>query len=299
MGKVRVGRLRQIAIIAAAILLGVLGAAGAANAAPALWVVRDADSEIYLFGTLHALPPAMAWRTPAYDAAYAKADTVWFEAEVDKAGPDTLVNLLARYGVDRRRRISDRLPARDLAELRRQVDVDPIDHLRPWAAAMMLSMQPMIERGARAEAGADMATARRARSGAKTIRAFETLEDQARMFAGLPETSELEYLSQVIHDRTPRRVLLPKRPVNMEGAWLKGDFTTRLGPQLVADMRRENPALQDALLTRRNLAWADVLAERMAGSGVDLVNVGGLHMVGEGGLPALMRSRGFTVERIQ
>src|SRR5213595_2989496 len=47
--------------------MGWLGAAGAASAAPALWKVSDADSEIYLFGNLHALNPAAKWRTPAYD----------------------------------------------------------------------------------------------------------------------------------------------------------------------------------------------------------------------------------------
>ena len=33
--------------------------------------------------------------------------------------------------------------------------------------------------------------------------------------------------------------------------------------------------------------------------GVELVNVGALHMVGEDGLPALMAASGFTVERVQ
>src|SRR5689334_11682507 len=71
------------AVALAAVILGVgLGVAGAADAAPALWVVRDADSEIYLFGTLHALSPDARWRTPLYDRALANADTVWFEADL-------------------------------------------------------------------------------------------------------------------------------------------------------------------------------------------------------------------------
>jgi uncharacterized protein YbaP (TraB family) len=65
-------------------------------------------------------------------------------------------------------------------------------------------------------------------------------------------------------------------------------------------MKSGNPGLYDALLKRRNLAWADRLAQELAdGSGVELVNVGALHMVGDDGLPALLAARGFTVERVQ
>jgi uncharacterized protein YbaP (TraB family) len=92
-----------------------------------------------------------------------------------------------------------------------------------------------------------------ARAQAKQVRAFETLEDQAR-----------------------------------------------LGPKLTGEMKRANPDFYEALLRRRNLAWADILTREMTqGPGVDLVNVGALHMVGDEGLPALMAQRGFSVTRLQ
>ena len=85
---------------------------------------------------------------------------------------------------------------------------------------------------------------------------------------------------------------------SLEGQWLAGDLA-RLGPGLVGEMARDNPGLYDALLKRRNLAWADRLSTEMAGAHVELVNVGALHMVGPDGLPALLAARGFKVERIQ
>jgi uncharacterized protein YbaP (TraB family) len=289
-----VGWFRKAAVAAAAFLT----LASSAQAAPAMWRVADGDSQIYLFGALHALQPTARWRTPAYDAAYAQARVIWFEADLGAADPATVHALVDRYGIDRQRALSQKLPASALQALTRQADLSRIDHLRPWAAALMLSMQPVLARGARVEAGVDMAVNRQAHAGAKEVRAFETLEDQARLFADLPEPAEVRYLSDVIRERTPHLSLQPSAG-SLERAWLAGDLA-RLGPGLVGDLKRENPGLYDALLKRRNLAWADALSRELAqASGVELVNVGALHMVGDDGLPALLRARGFTVERVQ
>ncbi|MCR5878697.1 TraB/GumN family protein [Phenylobacterium sp. J367] len=273
---------RKAVLAAAGLVSGVL-VAGAASAAPALWVVKDADPEIYLFGTLHALDPATRWRTPAYDAALARADTVWFEADLDTADPRTIANILDRYGVDPARPLSGKLPPRDLAALSRHVDVARIDHLRPWAAALMLSMQPMLGRGARVEAGADMTVTRAARQTSKTIRAFETLEDQARLFAGLSEPAEVAYLTDVIRQRSEGpKLTLRRREGDLERAWAAGDLAT-LGPALVDELRSGNPGLYEALLKRRNLQWADRLADEMSGGG---------RGTGQCGRPAHGRRRG-------
>jgi uncharacterized protein YbaP (TraB family) len=184
------------------------------------------------------------------------------------------------------------------------VDVARIDHLRPWAAALMLSMQPVLGQGASIESGADATMTRAAQGAAKRVRTFETLEDQARLFAGLSEPAELRYLTDVIQERSvaarPRlKVSLRPSPESLQAAWLDGDLA-RLGAGLVGEMKVENPAFYEALLRRRNLAWADALSQEMReGSGVELVNVGALHMVGDDGLPALMAQRGFRVTRVQ
>jgi hypothetical protein len=197
--------------------------------------------------------------------------------------------------------LSEKLPPADLRVLSGETDMARIEHLRPWAAALMLSMRPVLARGAKVETGADMAVTREARASGKQIKVFETLEDQARLFADLPEPAEIQYLADVIHERhaPPRQVSLKPTATSVESAWMAGDLT-RLGPSLTDEMARENPSLYDALLKRRNLAWADKLTAEMGQSkGVELVNVGALHMVGPDGLPALLAARGFKVDRIQ
>lgn len=288
---------RTLLLLAAALCLA-LGLARGAAAAPALWVVRDADSAIYLFGTMHVLQPETRWRTPAFDRAYEQAAVVWFETDVD-APPDEVSKLMATYGVDPERTLSQKLSPAALRALRpmlrrRPTSLAAIDHLRPWAAAMMLQVLPMARRGYRVSDGADAVVTHEAKDEAKSVRTFETLEDQVRIFASLPEAVEVQYLEDVIDGREAQH----GDAAALEAAWLAGDVEA-LGPGLVGAMKTDRPAFYDALLRRRNQAWADTIAREMAGHGVELINVGALHMVGPDGLPAMLAARGFKVERVQ
>ena len=276
-----------------------MAGAGAAGAAPAMWEVRDRNSVVYLFGSMHVLAPDVRWRTRAFDRAYAAADRVWFEARVD-LGPDRVKELLDRYGVDPERSLTEKLSPTALATLRPVLDrggvpLERVERLRPWAAAMMLSVAPMARQGVSVAGGVDSATTERARTADKPIETFETFEQQLRIFADLPEQAELDYLDDVAREQLSP----PRDAVVLERAWLGGDVG-RLDTRLVAPMKARRPALYDALLRRRNLAWADRLDSMMRqGQGTDLVVVGALHLVGGEGLPELMKARGYAVRRVQ
>ncbi|MDO9077377.1 MAG: TraB/GumN family protein, partial [Brevundimonas sp.] len=88
----------------------------AEGAGPALWVIRDADSTLYLFGTVHVLRPTTAWGSARVDAAFDSADQIWFEI----SNPDdqaAIVPLIQQHGISPDRPLSSLLNAEEMTAL--------------------------------------------------------------------------------------------------------------------------------------------------------------------------------------
>lgn len=292
--------MRSLALRLLAVLALALGAGGAASAAPAMWTVKDKDSTIYLFGSMHVLEPGVRWRTPLFDAAYARSRAVWFETDVgaitDKAKMDALVK---QYGLDPDHPLSSKLSPAYQTALKTRLDAAGVpaagmERLRPWMASLVLTVLPMRTQGFDPKSGADVVINRAAAADRKPVRAFETPETQARFLADLPEPVQVQLLEDAL--TTDSRSFADIKAV--QTAWLAGDIA-RLGPLLVTEMKQQRPELYDVLIRQRNRAWAAEIATAMAGSGVEMVDVGALHMVGDDGLPALLAARGFKVRRVQ
>ena len=62
------------------------------DADPALWVVKDKDTTIYLFGTIHVLKPGLSWFDEAVKKAFDKSGTLVLEmVEPDQATQQKVV----------------------------------------------------------------------------------------------------------------------------------------------------------------------------------------------------------------
>ena len=111
---------RALGLAVGAAMLVSLAAASPVTREPALWVLRDADSTVYLFGTVHLLKSETAWRSPKVERALAESEDVWFElaeAGDDAASAATAAALLPRLGYDAARPLSSRLTAADRKRL--------------------------------------------------------------------------------------------------------------------------------------------------------------------------------------
>lgn len=280
---------------------GCLGAAEKPEASPAptpaIWRLQDADSEIWLFGTVHVLPPDLAWRSPAIDAALGRAELVVFETPTNAAAQAEVARVVAEAGMaPAGATLSQRLAPEDAARLARVtkalgVDAKALDGLRPWLAALQLSLRYVARQGHDPDSGVERVLEAEADKRGLPRRYLETPESQIRLLADLPRADEERFLVATLRQIEEDADTIDE----MDEAWARGDVD-RLGALLTEDIREAGPEVYAALLTRRNAAWTREIDTMMQGKGRIFIAVGAAHLVGADGVPAMLRAKGYTVE---
>jgi uncharacterized protein YbaP (TraB family) len=285
---------RAFRLIAAACALAL--AAGPALAAPPVWVVKDADSTIVLFGSVHILPSGLDWRPPALIAALAQADDLWFEIPTDPATAARIAQLAQQRALlPPDSRLATLLDGRTRARLNRVVaslklSPEQINQMRPWMAEIQVMVAYLQSRGADASDGVEETITALAPPTAQH-RAFETAEQQIDMLSGGSMTSQVASLKETLREIEAD----PEGFDRMLRAWMSGD-PRRLAHEALDPMIKATPDLYATLVRDRNTAWTGTIQERLKGAGRTVIVVGAGHLVGPDSVPAQLRARGVTVE---
>jgi uncharacterized protein YbaP (TraB family) len=268
----------------------------AAGDGPALWVISDADSTLYLFGTVHVLRPTTAWGSPRIDAAFEASQNVIFEI----SNPDdqaAIAPLIQQYGISPQRPLSTLLNAGELAaldEAARTIGAGAaqLDPLRPWLAGLSLAIAPVVRAGYDPQSGVETVLKARAEAAGKPVSGFETIDQQVRILAGLSEETQLDFLRATLDSFNDATTDLDA----LVEAWATGDVEgiNRLG---VEEMRSASEEIYQALLVRRNADWAGQIQTLLAGSGTTFIAVGSAHLAGDESVQEILQDRGVTVTR--
>lgn len=265
-----------------------------AVADPKVWVVRDADSEMLLFGSIHVLPPGLSWRPAILDAALQHADDLWFELPVDVATGREVARLAMTTGVlPPGQSLFAFLPLEDATRLLRiaetyGVDRTTLTRLKPWLAEVALAAALYQRVGAVSDHGVEAAVSATAPSAVQR-RALESPSDQVALFneASIPE--QIASLRGSMDDIDSD----PEAFANLIKAWMAGDISALV--RETQALRDISPAQFQRLIVRRNVAWTRTLDARLKGRGRTVVVVGAGHLVGEDGLPSRLRALGYSV----
>jgi len=298
-------RLRSAAAAACAAVLALTGSSALAD--PALWVVKGTDSTVYLFGSIHAVNPNQTWRTPAIDRAFRESAELWLEipfpvTSKGSAQPFTpeeaqhMNQLMATLGttVDGPP-LSSRLTPSEAAQLAVYLPLPTArtDRMRPWMAASLVGATLVNKLGLSVTSAADYALDQDAIADGKPVYGFETFEQQLHFFADLSPEEELDYLRQTLADAGEGRALLEV----MEREWLAGDDKA-LTKTAVGELHDKWPLIYRRFVVDRNKSWIPRIETMLKSSGVRFVVVGGAHLLGPDGVPALLKADGWKVVRV-
>jgi uncharacterized protein YbaP (TraB family) len=265
---------------------------------PLLWVLRDADSTVYLYGTIHLRRKGGAWGGPKAKAAFAESQRLWTEILLDPAQEAAATQTVLRLGLDPSRKLPDRIdPAKKPALLEAAaalgMPLQAIEPMRPWLASMTLLIGTLTKAGYDPTQGVDRLLDAEARAAGKTLRSFETSSEQVQFLAGLTDSVQLDLLHHTLEEFKKGPELMKQ----LETAWEQGDESV-LRRLAVDEMRITHPELDKILLGDRNRRWADKIGEILAGSGVDFVAVGAAHLTGPESVQAMLAKRNLKAVRV-
>ena len=242
-----------------------------ADASPAMFVVRDSDTTVYIFGTFHALD--------------GRAE--WFRDKVKTAFDDSGELVLETVIPDGPVRIKPTLTPGAL-------QVAPS---ASFLATTRMAISAGKSQGMQVGNGADNVLRHVAEAQGKPVEGLETLELQLNMFnrmpaarpAPLPRAGEPVAGSEPMDSMT--RVL-----ADMQSAWKRGDQSVFV--QMLGQLEKSSPDTYRMMFTERNARWADWIAGRMQTPGVVFVAVGAGHLAGKDSLLVRLAQLGIPSARL-
>jgi uncharacterized protein YbaP (TraB family) len=278
------------------LLLSAMLMTPAATAAPAMWRVSDDDSAVWLFGSIHVLPPDVDWRTPAFDAVLAKAETVYFEADIGPLGQLGIVIKSLRSGFSGQDPWLPKLTPEQAEKLAAAITPLGLTSAQlgayaPWLAEAEIEDKMLESQGFSMALGVDPSLQAELPKEKKAY--FETAGEQMDMLAAAPAEAQIARLMAAVDDVGN----MPRELRDMAAAWSAGKVDA-----LAAQMR-DDPTMDEgftkSMVLDRNAKWAETIKGLLADNHQDLIVVGAGHLAGAGSVVDLLGTAGFTVERIQ
>jgi hypothetical protein len=259
-------------LVAAAIAAAnpaVTPAAPQASADPAMFVVGDADTTVYIFGTFHALDGQSNWFDSKIRNAFEQSDELVLETVVPE-GPAPLTGHI--------------LPTSSVAPS------------ASFLATTRMAINAGRSQGMQVDNGADMVLRRTAEQEGKLVSGLETLDFQLAMFARMPATERPNTVSGAVAAKNNPMQDLSKAMTDMQSAWKRGDQSVFV--QVLSQLEQASPQTYRTLFTERNTRWADWIAARLQQPGTIFVAVGAGHLAGKDSVLVHLAQLGIQSRRV-
>lgn len=276
---------------------------------PAIWKMADEDTEIYMIGTIHLLPPELKWRSKQLDGIISDVDELVLETVEEEGKDDGLSPVLERAMLQSfdRKPLLDRVDPKNRKTLQALVkdlklSMDFLDMVPTWMISFIMSDVSADEDGVSRDAGADSVLEAHFKKIKKPVGQIESADAVDGRLNSLTDEEQMVALDEMLTQirTSPAASLLPDAPTEEsrfddEIAWAKGEVekvANDLTPEILG------PAYYRVLLVDRNKAWTEWLDQRMAKPGKILLAVGAGHLTGPDSVQTMLAKKGRKVERI-
>lgn len=243
------------------------------DASPAMFVVRDEDTTVYIFGTFHALDGKSDWFKDRVRAAFEGSDELILETVIPE-GPVKLKPTAFR---------GQPLPVTPSAS---------------FLATTRMAINAGKSQGMQVGNGADNVLRHVAEAQGKPVEGLETLELQLSMFSRMPAaaTSTPPKAGQPVDDGGSQMQSLTDAMGAMQAAWKHGDQSVFV--KMLSQLEKASPDTYRVMFTERNARWADWIAGRMQTPGTVFVAVGAGHLAGKDSVLVHLAQLGITSARL-
>lgn len=263
-----------------------------------LWEVSGANNSVYLLGSIHLLRPQDYPLPSALDAAYSDAEILIMEVDMDDLNPLATQAAFRTYGV-----LQDDRTLRDLmgSDLYEQavaaadvidIPLEMLHKTEPWYAAMTVEIMMLDRIGFNPTLGIEMYMLSKAQDDGKRIDGFETVEEQLQFLDGMSIEAQREMLISTLTESAKLGEMMDE----LIDAWRHGDLDF-LETGMLEELAQQEE-LNKALVTDRNERWAARIAALLDDDDDYLIIVGALHLVGDKGVPNLLRQQGIGIYQL-
>lgn len=265
---------------------------------PDLFEVSDGDSSIFIFGTIHILPPRLEWQKPILKDQIQQADSIYFE--LDQDDPDFQANMqkiIFKYmaaPIDIK--LSEELTSNELEMLDSLlkplgIQKTMYDTIPPWILTLQVSVGALVKNGYNPAYGVEQILMAHVKDAGKDIQGLETAESQISIFGDIPPKEQVELLKANIAQLDD----FPTMVDGMVSEW-KDDNLTELAV-IINKASETSEEFYYKLIDKRNLVWVDKFKKMLENNEQAFIAVGAGHLAGKVGVLTLLEESGYTVKR--
>jgi len=265
----------------------------------ALYRVRHEGKISYLFGTIHVGKQAFFPLEPEVTQALAESSTLVLELDVHAYEP--FQRALAKHGqYPKGQSIRQHLSPAALDKLQQalakaKLSLASVEQYRPWMVANILVGHEIEKHGFNRQGGVEGWLLSNASK--KPLRELETADYQLGLFSTLDDRQQEAYLLENIAEIDSGAAV--RKSAGLIDAWSAADAPriAALTQELTTGDTVSARFMDRTLLGKRNPQMAASI-EAIMRKGDAFVGIGLLHLVGDNGVPALLRQQGFDVEQV-